>query len=359
MRKMRQPSAFVRHLPPFEPAATAVERETIRIGKNKVHHGRLARSCSRRMKAARRSLVYRNIMSTRHFETQYQQNPITRRRRRHARLGYIQTCDHEVTRDMFRQVVQSWDTAWSEELRSDFSVCTTWAIARMAGICLICFRGRLSYNALKHQILHERSVGARQDPDRACRSGVSLLTELRREEKLPGGMLVAMRPVNNKEVSFCRPVSTYYRRQLLPSSRGALARRVPQGVPAVSRRQALRLGRQPVAVMTYLGERRAAGLMRNGQRPPARSAFSATGQGGVKWRGGGDCYPKEKARFRSRSEPFLVPRHQAMEAGAEIGGAGQPSCSGRASRRGCRRRRQIAVHHPRRRSLQPARMKRP
>lgn len=250
--------------------AVAVERETIRIGKNKVHHREVGEILFPQNESRETLAVYRNIMSPRVFETQYQQNPIPDGGGM-LDWGIFKTYDHEVTRNMFRQVVQSWDTAWSEELEADFSVCTTWGHREEGWYLLDLFRGQLSYNALKRRILFEHQ---RWRPDKIlierAGSGVSLLTELRREEKLPGSMLVPMRPVNNKEVRFAAAVSritdgNFY----LPAAAPWLAE---------LRKECLQFpgGRHDDQVdsvsqfLTYLGERRVAVLMRNGQRPPGK-----------------------------------------------------------------------------------------
>jgi len=69
-------------------------------------------------------------------------------------------------------------------------------------------RERLSYNALKHRILRERS---RWNPDRIlierAGSGVSLLNELNREQGLRRSQLYGMRPKVEKEIRFASAVS--------------------------------------------------------------------------------------------------------------------------------------------------------
>jgi len=187
--------------------AIAVEDEIVMIGDGTVHQRRVGDVLFPQNESRETLDMYRRAMGSQVFELQYQQNPVSDGG---GQLDWsiFKTYHEELHREDFRLVVQSWDTAWSEELTADYSAGTTWGYREEGWYLLDVIRERLSYNALKHCILRERN---RWNPDHIlierAGSGVSLLKELNREEGLRRGQLYGMRPRVEKEIRFASAVS--------------------------------------------------------------------------------------------------------------------------------------------------------
>nr|WP_280949781.1 phage terminase large subunit [Rhizobium sp. CF080] len=132
-------------------------------------------------------------------------------------------------------------------------------------------RERLSYNALKHRILRERS---RWSPGHILiertGSGVSLLKELNREEGLRRGQLCGMRPRVEKEIRFASAVSRIMDGAFwLPAEVRWLAdfRRECLSFPTGKHDDMVDSMTQ---FMAFLGERRAQARQRGDERPRGR-----------------------------------------------------------------------------------------
>lgn len=93
----------------------------------------------------------RQRMGTRHFEAQYQQNPV-------PEGGTILRPEWFPTYDTiplahYEGIVQSWDTASKTSLTNDFSACTTWGIRGDEFHLLDVVRGRYEFPDLRRLVL--------------------------------------------------------------------------------------------------------------------------------------------------------------------------------------------------------------
>jgi predicted phage terminase large subunit-like protein len=117
-------------------------------------------------------------MSDYDFSGQYQQRPVP--------LGGGMIKQHWFLRfdrlnpPSFDRIVQSWDTASTPGTLGDFSVCTTWAIARDRYYLLDVFRERLGYPELKQAVVEQARLFR---PDSVLiedkSSGTALIQDLR------------------------------------------------------------------------------------------------------------------------------------------------------------------------------------
>jgi predicted phage terminase large subunit-like protein len=87
---------------------------------------------------------------------------------------------------LFKRIVQSWDTGFKAGAENDYSVCTTWGVADNGYYLLWLWRGRVEFPELKRKL---KSLAEQYNPnailieDKA--SGQSLIQELRSETSLP------------------------------------------------------------------------------------------------------------------------------------------------------------------------------
>lgn len=120
------------------------------------------------------------------FSAQYQQDPTPLGGNR-LRWDWFKAYDEEFERADFQCVVQSWDTALTAEPTSDFSVGTTWAFSAGQWYLIDLVRARLDFPDLKRRVL---GAAKKWNPDRVliehAGSGISLLQQLRRDERRPG-----------------------------------------------------------------------------------------------------------------------------------------------------------------------------
>lgn len=100
--------------------------------------------------------------------------------------------------ESFDRIVQSWDTAATLGLQSDFSVCTTWGVRGKQRYLLDVFRKRLEYPDLKRAVIeHARLHGATSIVIEDKSSGTQLIQDFRRD-----GMsrIEVRKPSKNKEM---------------------------------------------------------------------------------------------------------------------------------------------------------------
>lgn len=135
------------------------------------------------------------------FVAQYQQDPVTPEGNM-IRLEWFGTYNEAPERHQFLKVVQSWDTGFTDEPSSDYSVCTTWGFERDAckWYLLDVFRQRLTYPDLRRAVLQ---LKRRYQPDgvlmERAGAGISLYDDL----KVSGDLYLKMiNPVGSKEDRF-------------------------------------------------------------------------------------------------------------------------------------------------------------
>jgi predicted phage terminase large subunit-like protein len=129
------------------------------------------------------------------FSAQYQQMPAPpggAMIKRHWIMRYKEL----PLRSEWLQIFQSWDTANKGGPENDWSVCTTWLLARGKRWYLVdVWRGRVDYPALKTQVQSQaRSWKARRVLVEDAGAGISLVQELR--SKVPG--IIAVKPEKDK-----------------------------------------------------------------------------------------------------------------------------------------------------------------
>lgn len=100
---------------------------------------------------------FRQAMGGSDFEAQYQQNP-TPPDSALIEWSRIKTYENAPPRERLQYVVQSWDTAFTDGPKADFSVCTTWGFHDGAWLLLDVQRARLSYPDLLARVRRERKA---------------------------------------------------------------------------------------------------------------------------------------------------------------------------------------------------------
>ena len=94
-----------------------------------------------------------------------------------------------------RIIVQSWDTASKGGPENDWSVCTTWFVARPRWYLVDVWRGRVDYPSLKKKVIElARKWGARRVLIEDTGTGTSLVQELQR--KVSG--VIGVKPEGDK-----------------------------------------------------------------------------------------------------------------------------------------------------------------
>jgi predicted phage terminase large subunit-like protein len=153
-------------------------------GEDALHHRARGEALFPQMESLEVLERTRREMGNMAFSAQYQQNPTAPGGNR-IQLQYFGAHEKgEADRDWFQCVVQSWDTALSEEETSDYSVGTTWGYREGDWYLLDVARERLNFSALKRRVvgLKRRWRADRVIIERAG-TGLSLLHELRQEEE--------------------------------------------------------------------------------------------------------------------------------------------------------------------------------
>jgi predicted phage terminase large subunit-like protein len=117
-------------------------------------------------------------VGSRIFAAQYQQTPVPAEGnlfKAEWLRRYRTAPSHE-----FTQIVQSWDTAGTMSERADYSVCTTWGVARSDYYLLDVLRGRWEFPALLRRVQeHAGAYGAHRIVIEDAGSGAALIQSLR------------------------------------------------------------------------------------------------------------------------------------------------------------------------------------
>ena len=128
--------------------------------------------------------IYRKIreaIGEYHFQSQYQQNPMSREGGL-IKGAWIKYCEPHQWPQAFDYVLQSWDTANKSGERNDYSVCTTWGTHDGNFYLLDVFRKRLIFPELKRAVL---DLFRKWHPNKLLiedkGSGTSLIQELKFE----------------------------------------------------------------------------------------------------------------------------------------------------------------------------------
>ena len=130
------------------------------------------------------------------FEAQYQQNPLPPEGNM-VKLEWFKRYAARPSRDVFSQIVQSWDTATETGAATSYSVCTTWGILENRYYLLHVLRERMDFPALKSTVIrHARNWGADTVLIEKAGSGHALLQCLLSETNLSA---IAITPEFDKE----------------------------------------------------------------------------------------------------------------------------------------------------------------
>ena len=132
--------------------AYAEQDEDIPLPRGQVWHRRKGDVLAPALASAAYLEEQRLMMGTRHFNAQFQQNPIT------AEGGLIDwnwfgQFDEPPPRSFFHKVVQSWDPAITERITSDYSVGMTWGYRDSKWHLLDLIRAQMAFTKLTERVL--------------------------------------------------------------------------------------------------------------------------------------------------------------------------------------------------------------
>ncbi len=157
----------------------ATKHESIGIGNGKVHEREPGDILNPEREDRDTLDRLRREYGPRMFDTQYQQDP-TPAEGIVVQLHWFPRYEEAPERESFRKIVQSWDTAWSDEPDAAFSVCTTWGYHENRWYLLHVLRERIAFHDLRGRIIH---MHKRWKPDEViiedAASGKALWPEFR------------------------------------------------------------------------------------------------------------------------------------------------------------------------------------
>jgi predicted phage terminase large subunit-like protein len=164
--------------------AIAIEQQSLPTGHGRFH----LRSLGEPLHPGRENLAtlerIKTSVGSRVFEAQYQQSPVPAEGNL-FKAAWLRRYSGDPGREIFSNVVQSWDTATKLSAANDYSVCTTWGIQKNSYYLLDVLRDRWEYpdllrtvkaNAERHQI----NTVLIEDAN----SGAALIQSLRQETRL-------------------------------------------------------------------------------------------------------------------------------------------------------------------------------
>lgn len=161
--------------------AIAEKVERIQIGAGQFHRRSVGSLLDRHGHVRALLDAERIKIGSQNFAAQYQQNPVAPEGNL-IRLDWFGTYEEVLPRDQYQKVLQSWDTALTDNPSSDYSVCLTVGFRDDHWHVLHVLRKRLTYPDLKRAVLSQRRLW-RADKvliERAG-SGISLAQEFRAE----------------------------------------------------------------------------------------------------------------------------------------------------------------------------------
>lgn len=163
--------------------AIAIEDQKIRVGPNlhNIYHrqqGDILHPDHESTASLERTKAEIGSMA---FSAQYQQEPIPRDGNL-VKREWFQKYQGTPWKEKSAQIVQSWDVAGTTTERSDYSVCTTWAIVGKSYYLIDVWRGRLETPNLRRKIIDlQRMHGARTVLIEKSGLGLSLYQDLRQD----------------------------------------------------------------------------------------------------------------------------------------------------------------------------------
>jgi predicted phage terminase large subunit-like protein len=134
--------------------AIATEHQNVRIGSDEVYQREQGELLHPERESAETLDRIKVEIGSLQFSAQYQQSPVPPDGNL-IRRDWLQTYDTAPTRGTGVRIVQSWDIASTTEDRSNYSVCTTWAVKRKSYYLLNVWRGRLEFPDLKRKVIRQ------------------------------------------------------------------------------------------------------------------------------------------------------------------------------------------------------------
>jgi predicted phage terminase large subunit-like protein len=179
--------------------AIAVEEHQIPLGHGKVHIRRAGDLLHQERENAETLERIRAEIGSLQFSAQYQQEPVPVEGNL-IRRAWFQVYDRLPQPGPGVRVVQSWDIATMLGIHNDYSVCTTWIVAKNDFYLADVFRTRLSYPDLRRKVIE---LAARYQANRVliedAGSGMNLLQDL--YMGMPPGMTrpLGVKPEGSKQ----------------------------------------------------------------------------------------------------------------------------------------------------------------
>lgn len=130
----------------------AQKSETIALSNSRVHvrlPGDLLSPVRRNHKVLE---VLRREMGPAGFSAQFLQDPVAPEGNT-LRMEWFGTYTKKLERRAFQKVLQSWDTAVSDNPKANFSVCTTWGFRNRKWFLLDVYRQRVRYTLLRNAVI--------------------------------------------------------------------------------------------------------------------------------------------------------------------------------------------------------------
>ncbi len=164
--------------------AIAERDERIAVGPAAWHHRQVGDLLGRRDITRELMETERRNLGPQVYSSQYQQNPVAPEGNL-VRMEWFGSYETTLDRDAYFKVVQSWDTALSDQPTADFSVGTTWGSLDGKWHLLDVFRQRLAFPDLKRAVLR---LHRQWKPDRViiedAGTGKALFQEFRASGEL-------------------------------------------------------------------------------------------------------------------------------------------------------------------------------
>jgi predicted phage terminase large subunit-like protein len=137
--------------------AIAERDEKIAIGAGRFHHRKVGDLLNRAGQTREGLEAERRNIGPREFSAQFQQNPVAPEGNL-IRLEWFGSYDELLERHEYCSIIQSWDTALSDEPTADCSVCTTWGFFDRRWHLLDVLRERLAFPDLRRAVLRQHRL---------------------------------------------------------------------------------------------------------------------------------------------------------------------------------------------------------
>lgn len=183
--------------------AIAERDEYIAVGPGEWHHRRVDDLLDRPGLTRAVLEAERRNLGPQVYSAQFQQNPVAPGGNM-IRMEWFGSYEGVIERNSCLSVVQSWDTALSDEPTADFSVCTTWGYRDGHWHLLDVLRQRLAFPDLKRAVLRQdRKWRADQVVIEDAGTGIALWQEFRASGELRPRMWTVSRDKETRVAGIC------------------------------------------------------------------------------------------------------------------------------------------------------------